>query len=62
MKSSFVLSNKVQKPSCIYFFAGWHLHDFKWRRVRLPDVDADSEPAAIRHSGHAQDPGTPGRG
>ena len=41
--------------------AGRHLHDLERRRVRLADVDADPERAAVGHSRHAQDPGAPGR-
>jgi 2-oxoglutarate dehydrogenase E2 component (dihydrolipoamide succinyltransferase) len=38
--------------------AGRHLHHLQWRRVWLADVHADSQCAAVGHSGHAQDPGT----
>ena len=37
--------------------AGRHLHHLQWRRLRLADVDADPERAAVRHPRHAQDPG-----
>ena len=37
------------------------VHDLQWRRVRLDDVDADPQRAAVRHSGHAPDRGPPGR-
>jgi 2-oxoglutarate dehydrogenase E2 component (dihydrolipoamide succinyltransferase) len=37
--------------------AGRHLHHLQWRRVRLADVHADPQCAAVGHSGHAQDPG-----
>ncbi len=37
--------------------AGRHLHHLQWRRLRLADVDADPQCAAVGHSGHAQDPG-----
>ena len=37
--------------------AGRHVHDLEWRRLRLADVDADPERAAVRHPRHAQDPG-----
>ena len=42
--------------------AGRHLHHLERRRLRLADVLADPEPAAVRHPRHAQDPGPPGRG
>ena len=42
--------------------AGRHLHDFEWRHLRLVDVDADPQCAAVGHSRHAQDPGAAGRG
>ena len=35
------------------------LHHHQWRHLRLADVDADPEPAAVRHPRHAQDPGPP---
>ena len=38
--------------------AGRHLHHHQWRHLRLADVDADPQRAAIRHPRHAQDPGT----
>ena len=41
--------------------AGRHLHHHQWRHLRLADVDADPERAAVGHSRHAQDPGAPGR-
>ena len=41
--------------------AGRHVHDLQWRRVRLADVHADPQHAAIGHSGHAQDPAAPRR-
>ena len=37
--------------------AGRHLHDLQRRRLRLADVDADPQRAAVRHPRHAQDPG-----
>ena len=37
--------------------AGRHIHDLERRRLRLADVDADPQRAAVRHSRHAQDPG-----
>ncbi len=37
--------------------AGRHLHHHQWRHLRLADVDADPQRAAIRHPRHAQDPG-----
>ncbi|MGY4575106.1 2-oxoglutarate dehydrogenase E2 component (dihydrolipoamide succinyltransferase) [Bradyrhizobium sp. USDA 3256] len=37
--------------------AGRHLHHHQWRHLRLADVDADPECAAVRHPRHAQDPG-----
>ena len=37
--------------------AGRHLHDHQRRRLRLADVDADPQRAAVRHPRHAQDPG-----
>ena len=40
--------------------AGRHLHHLERRRLRLADVDADPERAAVRHPRHAQDPGAPG--
>ena len=40
--------------------AGRHLHDHQWRHLRLADVDADPERAAIGHPRHAQDRGAPG--
>ena len=33
-----------------------HLHDLQRRRLRLADVDADPQPAAVGHPRHAQDP------
>jgi pyruvate/2-oxoglutarate dehydrogenase complex dihydrolipoamide acyltransferase (E2) component len=39
--------------------AGRHLHHLQWRRLRLADVLADPERAAVGHSRHAQDPGAP---
>ena len=42
--------------------AGRHLHHLQWRRLRLADVDADPQRAAVRHPRHAQDPGAAGRG
>ena len=42
--------------------AGRHLHDLQRRRLRLADVDADPQRAAIRHPRHAQDPGAAGGG
>ena len=40
--------------------AGRHLHHLQRRRLRLADVDADPERAAVRHPRHAQDPGAAG--
>ncbi len=40
--------------------AGRHLHHLQRRRLRLADVHADPERAAVGHSRHAQDPGAPG--
>ena len=40
--------------------AGRHLHDLQWRRLRLADVDADPQRAAIGHSRHASHRGAPG--
>jgi hypothetical protein len=37
--------------------AGRHLHHHQRRHLRLADVDADPQRAAVRHSRHAQDPG-----
>ena len=37
--------------------AGRHLHHLQRRHLRLADVDADPQPAAVGHSRHAQDPG-----
>ena len=34
-----------------------HVQHHQWRRVRLADVHADPEPAAVGDSGDAQDPG-----
>ena len=42
--------------------AGWHLHHLQWRRLRLADVDADPQCAAVGHPRHAQDPGAAGGG
>ncbi len=39
-----------------------HLHHHQRRRVRLAAVDAHRQFAAERHTGHAQDPGSAGRG
>ena len=39
--------------------AGRHLHHLEWRRLRLADVDADPERAAVGDPRHAQDPGAP---
>jgi 2-oxoglutarate dehydrogenase E2 component (dihydrolipoamide succinyltransferase) len=39
--------------------AGRHLHHLQWRCLRLADVLADPEFAAVGHSRHAQDPGAP---
>jgi 2-oxoglutarate dehydrogenase E2 component (dihydrolipoamide succinyltransferase) len=41
--------------------AGRHLHDFQRRRLWFADVDADSQRAAVRHFGHAQNSGTASR-
>ncbi len=38
--------------------AGRHLHDLERRRLRLADVLADPEPAAVGNPRHAQDPWT----
>jgi 2-oxoglutarate dehydrogenase E2 component (dihydrolipoamide succinyltransferase) len=35
--------------------AGRHVHHLERRRLRLADVDADPQPAAVRHPRHAQD-------
>ena len=40
--------------------AGRHLHHLQRRRLRLADVDADPQRAAVRHPRHAQDPGAAG--
>ena len=37
--------------------AGRHLHHHQRRHLRLADVDADPQRAAVRHPRHAQDPG-----
>ena len=42
--------------------AGRHLHHHQWRHLRLADVDADPQRAAVRHPRHAQDPGAAGGG
>ena len=42
--------------------AGRHVHDLERRRLRLADVDADPQRAAVRHPRHAQDPGAAGGG
>ena len=42
--------------------AGRHLHHHQRRHLRLADVDADPQRAAIRHPRHAQDPGAAGGG
>ena len=42
--------------------AGRHLHHLQWRRLRLADVDAHPQRAAVGHSRHAQDPGAAGGG
>ena len=42
--------------------AGRHLHHHQRRRLRLADVDADPQRAAVRHPRHAQDPGAAGGG
>ena len=42
--------------------AGRHLHHHQWRRLRLADVDADPQRAAVGHPRHAQDPGAAGGG
>ena len=42
--------------------AGRHLHHLQRRRLRLADVLADPEPAAVGHPRHAQDPGPPDGG
>ena len=39
--------------------AGRHVHDLQRRRLRLADVLAHPEPAAIRHPRHAQNPRPP---
>ena len=39
-----------------------HVYDLEWRDLWLAVVDADPEPAAIRHPRHAQDRAPPGRG
>ena len=40
--------------------AGRHLHHLQRRRLRLADVDADPQRAAVGHPRHAQDPGAAG--
>jgi hypothetical protein len=42
--------------------AGRHLHHLQRRCLRLADVLADPERAAVGHSRHAQDPGAPDGG
>ena len=42
--------------------AGRHLHHHQWRHLRLADVDADPQRAAVGHPRHAQDPGAAGGG
>ena len=52
---------RARRPAQDRRHAGRHLHHLQWRRLRLADVDADPERAAIGHSRHAQDPGAAGR-
>ncbi len=44
---------RARRPSRHRGHAGRHLHDLERRRLRLADVDADFERAAVRHSRHA---------
>ena len=48
---------RARRPAQDRRDAGRHLHHHQWRHLRLADVDADPERAAVRHSRHAQDPG-----
>ena len=41
---------------------GRHVQHHQWRHLRLADVDADPQPAAIRHPRDAQGPGAPDGG
>ena len=51
---------RARRPAQDRGHAGRHLHDLERRRLRLADVDADPERAAVRHPRHAQDPGAAG--
>ena len=55
-------SPRPRRPAQDRRDAGRHLHHHQWRHLRLADVDADPERAAVRHPRHAQDPGPPGGG
>ena len=51
---------RARRPAQDRGDAGRHLHHHQRRRLRLADVDADPQRAAIRHPRHAQDPGAAG--
>ena len=51
---------RARRPAQDRGDAGRHLHHHQWRRLRLADVDADPQRAAVRHPRHAQDPGAAG--
>ncbi len=48
---------RPRRPAQDRRHAGRHLHHLQRRRLRLADVDADPQRAAVGHSRHAQDPG-----
>ena len=50
----------ARRPAQDRGHAGRHLHHLQRRRLRLADVDADPQRAAVRHPRHAQDPGAAG--
>ena len=51
---------RARRPAQDRGDAGRHVHDLERRRLRLADVDADPQRAAVRHPRHAQDPGAAG--
>ena len=51
---------RARRPAQDRGHAGRHVHDLERRRLRLADVDADPQRAAVRHPRHAQDPGAAG--
>ena len=53
---------RPRRPAQARGAAGRNVHHHQRRHLRLADVDADSQRAAVGHPRHAQDPGAAGRG